>query len=150
MHISFFLKIVFAAGSLGCVELLESMLLLSAEMDDGLGLLVTTRPHGKTAAQLLQRVLFAPEYLRLELWERAAQNTHVSLLEWLRHNSPALSEHEWHCIGVRAAQRGQVAVLKWIASCQPKYVFAVAYESWVCACECECACCYAFVYMYIS
>ncbi len=104
------------------------MLLLSAEMDDGMGLLVTTRSHGKTAAQLLQRV-FTPEYLYLRpyLWERAAQNGHVSLLQWLRHNSPALSEHEWHGIGRLAAQRGQVVVLKWVSSCQPKYVFAIAH-----------------------
>ncbi len=36
--------------------MLESVLLLCAEMDDGLGLLVTSRPHGLTAAQLCSRV----------------------------------------------------------------------------------------------
>ncbi len=103
------------------------MLLLSAEMEGGLGLLATIRPHGKTAAQLLQRV-FAFEYQPWpELWERAAQNGHVSLLQWLRRNSFAFSKHDWYDIGRLAAERGQVAVLKWIAKCQPKYVFAIAH-----------------------
>ncbi len=95
-------------------------------MDAGLGLLVITRPHGETAAQLLQR-MFATKNRWPELWELAAQNGHVSLLEWLLHNSPTLSENELHGIGWRAAERGQVAVLKWIAKCQPKYVFAIAH-----------------------
>ncbi len=121
-------------------------------MDDGLGLLVATRPHGKTAVQLMQRLKLVPRGWPplLSLWALAAQNGHISLLQWLHHNFPASLENEWYGIGLQAAQHGQVAVLEWAALCQPKYVFAVAYESWVCACECECACCYAFVYMYIS
>ncbi len=121
MHICFLKVYFFAAGSVGSVELLESMLLLSAEMDDGLGLLVTTRPHGKTAAQLLQQML-ATKSRWHELWVPAAQNGHVSLLEWLHHNFPALPENELYNILRLSALHGQVAVLKWTAH-SPKYVF---------------------------
>ncbi len=123
-------------------------------MDDGLGLMVTTRPHGKTAAQLLQQ-MFATKSrwhgLWPELWELAAQNGHVSLLEWLHHNSPTLPENEWHSIGRLAAHHGQVAALKWMAH-SPKYVFtALRMRAWVLVVKARavmplCTCIYLYLF----
>ncbi len=93
-------------------------------MDDGLGLLVTTRPHGKTAAQLLQRI--HDIYDRRSLYELAASNGHVSILQWLLDNTPDINDYQWQEISERiadaAVQRGRVVVLKWLGTCQSRHV----------------------------
>ncbi len=92
------------------------MLLLGADMDDGLGLRVTTRPHGKTAAQLLQRVFSSTEVEAL--CEAAVRRGHVSVLQWLHNSTPKF--HKVYAINdastvKAAAAGGQVSVLKWLA-----------------------------------
>ncbi len=99
---------LFAAASSGHVELLESLLLLCAEMDDGLGLLVTTRPHGKTAAQLLPRVMNAAI-----LWCRAAENGHVRMLQWLCDNASIELYHRQEATRC-AARGGHTEALNWL------------------------------------
>ncbi len=101
------------------MELLESVLLLSAEMDDGLGLLVATRPHGKTAAQLLRRLCFVETSLHeiRRLWGPAARNGHLSVLKWLHDLGRPLGSHKriWLDTAKAAAEGGHVDVLKWVA-----------------------------------
>ncbi len=92
---------------------MESLLLLSAEMDDGLGLLVTTRPHGKTAGQLLERAISnnnATSTMQT-LWQCAAENGHVHMLQWLCDNVSLIYYSQQ---AVRyAAQGGHLEALKW-------------------------------------
>ncbi len=95
------------------MALLESLLFLSAEMEDGLGLLVASRPHGLIAAQLLQRVCDVTDS---EMWEGAARRGHVCALRWLHDNFPTLDQNTWQHIARAAAQGGQVETLKWLAS----------------------------------
>ncbi len=66
---------------------MEALLLLCSEMDQGLGLTVTSRSHGRTAAQLLQRV--CPPKFSAPAWPRkAAKHGHINALAWLLENMP--------------------------------------------------------------
>ncbi len=114
------MKLFFAADSTGDVQLLESLLLLSAEMDDGLGLLVATRPHRKTAAQLLERV-----YDPTHLFKLAVSTGHASFLQWLSNSNLMVDDANDAEVVTAAATSGHVSVLKWLAS-QRRYGFAVA------------------------
>ncbi len=103
------MKLFFAADSTGDVQLLESLLLLSAEMDDGLGLLVATRPHRKTAAQLLERV-----YDPTHLFKLAVSTGHASFLQWLSNSNLMVgdaNDANDADVVMAAATHGHVSVL---------------------------------------
>ncbi len=105
------------------MQLLESLLLLSAEMDDGLGLLVATRPHRKTAAQLLERV-----YNPTRLFNAAVRMGHASFLQWLSNSNLMVDDPNYTNdadVVTEAAMGGHVSVLKWLAG-QRRYRSAVA------------------------
>ncbi len=113
--------------------MLKSLLLLCAEMEDGLGLLVAIRPHDKTPEQLLYR---AARHYNVDLWHQAAKNGHVHVLEWLSVNSPIspsntdiiggplkvrrqpiYSDGDYltnHVVIEAAAEEGHSNVLKWL------------------------------------
>ncbi len=56
------------------MEIMELVLFLCADMEDGLGLLISARPHGKTAAQLFTRLRCA------DAWLPAAECGHVEVI----------------------------------------------------------------------
>ncbi len=103
----------YIAAFAGHVEMFESVLLLSAEMDDGLGLLVTTRsPHGKTAAELFIRL---PRFDAI--WRAAASCKHERMVQWLFKHA-ASSCHLPREVVLCAAERGNVDTLGFLASQQ--------------------------------
>ncbi len=88
--------------------LAESVLFLSAEMPNGLGLLLPKGPHRKTSAQLLQCVTKIPS----RLWARASQ---VSILQWLQNNHFNVPEEFRPEIVRNAVKSGHVEALRWFS-----------------------------------
>ncbi len=110
------------------MALLETLLFVSAEMEDGLGLLVTTRSHGLTSAQLLQRVC-GSGFGQCLVWEAAARNGHVHVLRWLRDNTNfnTMLGSDSNCIcnaALRGASRGgDVDALKFLSEMYVIFLF---------------------------
>ncbi len=96
------------------------MLFLSAEMPNGLGLVFPTRPHGKTAAQLMELV---PSD---RIWKYAASNGHVSVLQWLQKNISYISHSIRVSVMQEAARGGHIEVLKWLSRRPSGYVSLVS------------------------
>ncbi len=82
-------------------------------MDDGLGLLVTTRPHGKTPVQLL-RQFFHNRFSWNNLWRLAARNGRTRMLQWLYDNSPEKEEFFGEVLSA-AIEGGHVDAFKFLA-----------------------------------
>ncbi len=88
-------------------------------MDDGLGLLVPTRPHGKTAAQLLQRVFDDQNAERAdvgsdELWRRSAEGGHVRMMQWLLDCNKHMGTITAMEVVRAAVQGGHIEAVNWI------------------------------------
>ncbi len=133
----FFLRFSTAACG-GHVELFENVLLLSAEMDDGLGLLVTTRPHSKTSADLFTRLSNVDA-----IWQAAAECKYVRMLEWLCKNAAGSCE-DFEEVVLRASQCGRVDSLSFLAK---HYLYVAKYFSSFELCFCcvyVCSCMRSF------
>ncbi len=100
------------------MPLLEAFLLLSAEMEDCLGLQFPMQPHGKTAAQLYR---CASEILEgendcIELIRKASKYGRIEMVDWLLSNAPPDDRDDMRVGAIEAAiAAGQLALLKWLA-----------------------------------
>ncbi len=92
------------------MELFESVLLLSAEMGDGLEFLITTHPHDKTSAELFTRLSRVGA-----IWQSAAECKHPRMMEWLCKHA-ASSCQDPKDVVLRAAQCGRVDTLSLLSS----------------------------------
>ncbi len=85
-------------------------------MEVGVGLLVIAHPHGLTTAQLMSRLCDVDDQV---MWEGAARNGHLHVLQWLHSNFTAISRSTWKMMATEAAEGGHVEILRWLRS---KYV----------------------------
>ncbi len=124
----------FKASRSGSIELIETILILSAEMPDGLGLLLPVKPHGKSPVELLQRMFDATDQRLFceRMFTAAAQRGHLQLLEWLYTHFQLKEVYQYRCVVQEAIRAHQLGSVKWLLEREQLYVYVLFYK---CVCS---------------
>lgn len=106
------------------VEILESLLLLSANMNDGAGVLFPCLPHQKTPQQLLHRLILCNPALRNSLINQAITHGNLAVTQWLHQTISYKSKDGENLVGsdafrifiYTAATCGQLEIFRWLTT----------------------------------